>query len=72
MGTYYAGILRVIARGTLTRFVEPLAGKKSQSAVRNALEAWFHEVSGATWKDSAELKRSFGTANIIRVATGGV
>jgi mRNA interferase HigB len=57
--------LRVIARGTLTRFVESLAGKKWQTAVKNALDAWFHEVRRATWKNSAELKRSFGTASII-------
>jgi mRNA interferase HigB len=57
--------LRVIARGTLTRFVESLAGKKWQTAVKNALDAWFHEIRRATWKNSAELKRSFGTASII-------
>jgi mRNA interferase HigB len=57
--------LRVIARGTLTRFIESLAGRKRQTAVKNALDAWFHEVRRATWKNSAELKRSFGTASII-------
>ncbi len=55
----------MIARGTLTRFVESLAGRKWQKAVKSALDAWFHEVRSATWKNSAELKRSFGTASII-------
>jgi mRNA interferase HigB len=65
LGTRYNGGLRVIARGTLTRFVDSLAGKKWQKAVKTALAAWFHEVRRATWKSSAELKRSFGTASII-------
>ena len=65
LGTRYTCNLRVIARGTLTRFVESLAGKKSQSAVKNALDAWFYEVRGATYRNSAELKRFFGTASII-------
>jgi mRNA interferase HigB len=65
LGTRYTGILRVIARGTLARFVESLAGNKSQRAVKNAVDAWFHEVRRATWKNSADLKRSFGTASII-------
>jgi mRNA interferase HigB len=57
--------LRVIARGTLTRFVGSLAGNKSQPAVKSALDAWFHEVRRAMWRNSADLKRSFGTASII-------
>jgi mRNA interferase HigB len=55
----------VIARGTLTRLVASLAGNKSQRAVKSALDAWFHEVRRAVWKNSADLKRSFGTASII-------
>ena len=55
----------MIARGALTRFIASLAGKKHQAAVKNALDAWFHEARAATWKNSAELKRSFGTASII-------
>jgi len=55
----------VIARGTLTRFVESLAGNRWHLAVNNALAAWFHEVRRATWKNSAELKRDFGNASII-------
>jgi mRNA interferase HigB len=58
-------ILRVVARGTLKRFVESLAGNKSQRAVKSALDAWFHEVRRAMWKNSADLKRSFGTVSIV-------
>jgi mRNA interferase HigB len=56
---------RAIARGTLTRFVQSLRGNKSQRGVKNALDAWFHEVRHAEWKNSGDLKRSFGTASII-------
>ena len=55
----------MIARGTLIRFVKSLTGNKSQRAVKSALDAWFHEVRQAAWKNSADLKRSFGTASII-------
>jgi mRNA interferase HigB len=65
LGTRYTGVLRVIARGTLTRFVESLVGNKPQRAVKSALDAWFHEVRRAAWKNSADLKLSFGTASII-------
>jgi mRNA interferase HigB len=65
LGTRNALSLPVIARGTLIRFVESLAGSKQQRAVKSALEAWFHEVRGAGWKTSADLKRSFGAASIV-------
>jgi len=65
LGTRYSWVLRVIARGTLTRLVESPAGKKWQKTLKNALDAWFHEVRRATWKSFAELKRSFGTASIL-------
>ena len=47
------------------RFVKSLAGNKSQRAVKSAVDAWFHEVRGAAWRNSADLKRSFGNASII-------
>src|SRR5690349_7534631 len=57
--------LRVIARSTLLRFVASLAGRKSQAAVKAALDSWFFEVKNASWRNSAELKRSYSTASII-------
>ena len=49
--------MRIIARRTLREFVESLAGKKDQPAVKAALDAWFYEVSKAAWKSSADVKR---------------
>jgi len=58
-------LVRVIARKTLTRFVESLRGRKGQPAVKAALDAWFQEVRRAAWRNSADLKRSFGAASIV-------
>lgn len=57
--------MRVIARRTLARFVESLRGQKKQRAVKAALDAWFHEVQRARWRNSAEVKRSYATASIV-------
>jgi mRNA interferase HigB len=57
--------VRVIARRTLTRFVESLKGQKGQRAVKGALDAWFHEVRRARWENSAEVKKSYATASIV-------
>jgi mRNA interferase HigB len=34
-------LMRIIARRTLREFVDGLAGKKDQAAVKAALNAWF-------------------------------
>jgi len=57
--------VRVIARGTLLKFVESLKGQQAQKAVKDALDAWFHEAQRAQWRNSAEVKRSYGTASIV-------
>jgi mRNA interferase HigB len=57
--------MRVIARRTLRAFVESLAGKKEQPAVKAALDAWFDEVSNAAWMSTADVKRRYATASII-------
>jgi mRNA interferase HigB len=61
---YTAGV-RIIARSTLTRFVESLAGQREQRAVKAALDAWFHEVENADWTSSAEVKKSYANASIV-------
>ena len=58
--------VRLIARRTLLELVESLKGKPGQKAVKAALDAWFHEVQRADWRNSAEVKRSYGTASIVR------
>ncbi len=57
--------MRIIARRTLREFVENLSGKKDQSAVKASLDAWFHEVSKATWKNMADVKRRYATASTV-------
>lgn len=57
--------MRVIARSTLTRFVESLKGQKGQRAVKAALDARFHEAQRATWRNSAEVKQSYAAASIV-------
>lgn len=57
--------MRIIARNTLTRFVQKLAGHKDQQAVKAALDAWFYEVKQATWENPAEVKQRYANASIV-------
>jgi mRNA interferase HigB len=57
--------MRVIARRTLREFVQGLAGKKDQPAVKAALDAWFDEASKASWKNTADIKRLYATASVV-------
>lgn len=65
MGTCYALLVRVIARRTLHQFVDSLSGHSDQRAVKAALDAWFHEVRKASWRNSVELKRQYATASVV-------
>jgi mRNA interferase HigB len=57
--------MRIIARRTLREFVASLAGRKDQPAVKAALDAWFDEVSKASWTSSADVKSVYATASIV-------
>lgn len=57
--------MRILARRTLREFADGLAGQKDQPAVKAALNAWFDEVSKATWSTSADVKRLYATASIV-------
>jgi mRNA interferase HigB len=57
--------MRIIARRTLRKFVEALAGQQDQPAVKTALDAWFDEVRKARWRNTADVKRSYATASIV-------
>lgn len=57
--------MRIIARRTLRKFVESLAGRKDQPAVKAALDAWFGEVSKSDWTSSADVKSLYATASIV-------
>ena len=57
--------VRVIARSTLREFVETLKGTKNYAPVKSSLDAWFHEVEAANWKNPAEVKAAYANASII-------
>ncbi|HKO03598.1 MAG TPA: type II toxin-antitoxin system HigB family toxin [Candidatus Acidoferrales bacterium] len=57
--------MRVIARKTLRRFVDSLKGSKDHSAVRSALDSWFHEAARAEWKTPADVVKAYGNASIV-------
>jgi mRNA interferase HigB len=57
--------MRIIARRTLREFVDSLAGRKHQPAVKGALDAWFAEVSRARWRNTADVKDRFATASVV-------
>lgn len=56
---------RIIARSTLIRSIESLAGHKDDRSVDAAISSWFHEVQRAEWKNSAGVKASYAQASII-------
>jgi mRNA interferase HigB len=57
--------MRIIARRTLTRFVEGRSGHRDQRALKAALDAWFDGVRRARWTSSADVKRDYRTASIV-------
>jgi mRNA interferase HigB len=57
--------VRVLARRTLLKFAESLKGQQGQSAVKAALDAWFHEAQRAEWRSPADVKRNYGAASIV-------
>lgn len=57
--------MRIIARSTLTQFIEKLEGHKDHRAVKAALESWFLEARQAEWKNSSDVKASYANASIV-------
>jgi len=57
--------VRVIARGTLNRFVENRVDRKLQKTVGDHLKTWYAVAERATWQNSAELKHQFRSASIV-------
>lgn len=55
----------MIARKTLTRFVEQCDGHKDQRAVKAALDSWFHEAAGAAWQNPGDIQAQYRTASIV-------
>jgi len=57
--------VRIIARKTLRRFIDTLAGSKDQRAVKSALDSWFYEVLKAEWRTPADVLRVYANASIV-------
>ena len=57
--------MRVIARSTLRKFVEQRVGQKDHPALKAAVDAWFVEVSKASWRNVGDVKRLYATASIV-------
>jgi len=57
--------MRVIARSTLSGFVETLGGRKDKNAVKAALDAWYCEVESAEWRSSQDVKRAYANASVL-------
>ena len=57
--------MRIIARRTLHRFIDALAGHKDQRSVKNALDAWFDEVRKTNWASAADVKELYASASVV-------
>jgi mRNA interferase HigB len=57
--------VRIIARSTLTRFIEKLEGHKDRRALKAALDSWFQEARQAEWKSSSDVKASYANASVV-------
>jgi len=57
--------MRVIARSTLSKFVATLRGHHDRTAVKAALDAWFHEVQRAKWSSPGDIKRAYANASVV-------
>ena len=65
LGTCYCIHVRIIARSTLTRFIDDLKGHRDRQAVKAALDSWFQEARQAEWKNSSEVKAGYANASIV-------
>lgn len=59
MGTHYIISVRIISKKVLVDYYNKHKETKSQ------LEAWYHEVKHAEWKNPQEVKEKYGSASII-------
>ena len=57
--------MRIISRSTLKQYVQSRVGHKDHAAVKSAIDAWFAEVSKASWRNMADVKRLYATASVV-------
>jgi len=57
--------VRVVARSTLTKFVQNRVPRADRRLVGQHLEAWYKLVKKVRWASSAELKADIRSASIV-------
>ena len=57
--------MRIIARSTLVRFAQSLAGREDYRAVKGALDASFTRSQQAEWRKRADVKEHYRSASIV-------
>ena len=57
--------MRILSRHAIREFVESLATQEDQAAAKATLDAWFNEVSKASWASLADLRKHYATASVI-------
>ena len=57
--------MRIISRSTLKQYVQSRVGHKDHASVKSAIDAWFAEVSKASWRNMADVKRLYATASVV-------
>ena len=50
----------------MRQFIAGRAGHRDQPALKAALDSWFAELSKAAWTSTADVKRLFATASIVK------
>lgn len=57
--------MRIIARRTLREYVASRTGHREYRALKTAVDAWFHEVRRARWRNMSDVKRHYATASVV-------
>jgi mRNA interferase HigB len=57
--------MRVIARSTLTQYVENRRRQKDYRALKGDLDAWYAEADAARWSSMADVKALYATASVL-------
>ncbi len=58
-------MMRIIARRTLTTYLESRRKHADQKALGQAVEAWFAEAKNAEWQSMAEVKGQYRSASVV-------
>jgi mRNA interferase HigB len=49
----------------LAQIAKGFEGHQDHRALKTSLDAWYHEVKRASWKNSSDVKASFAHASIV-------